>query len=296
MVDSPVALGGTLGTKLSGHGELVGEKVKAMQIASEAGFGESIIQSNQGGGGWSLCCAAAGEMSTVTRDITWTYRCKAHSSYGCPAKLRIIYRQVTDTMCVLTSTGWNHVHSGLIQTSTGLPPPIKIIIDDTAKDNPTMKFAAIWNLLVEKHGIEPQMKTRVRNYFYTNAKGRSAEHTISLGVSSYGSVQAWVNDNQLLDLLQAHSQTPTRSYLDVAGVIGAIVKPQENMCAVMISTARLLLDAFAISTLGYSKGQLHADHTPRMRCCGRRSGAPPRSSWCWARSRERHWSGVSKFQ
>ena len=33
-----------------------------------------------------------------------------------------------------------------------------------------MKFAAIWNLLVEKHGIEPQMKTRVRNYFYTNAK------------------------------------------------------------------------------------------------------------------------------
>ena len=116
MVDSPVALGGTLGTKLSGHGELVGEKVKAMQIASEAGFGESIIQSNQGGGGWSLCCVAAGEMSTVTRDITWTYRCKAHSSYGCPAKLRIIYRQVTDTMCVLTSTGWNHVHSGLIQT------------------------------------------------------------------------------------------------------------------------------------------------------------------------------------
>ena len=92
----------------------------------------------------------------------------------------------------------------------------------------------------------------------------TADHVAKLGVSSYGCVGAWVEDNRLIDAIMSHTPTPNKTYLDVPGVIGAVVKPEEGMCAVFISTPKLLLDAFALGTLGFGGGQVHLDHTFKL--------------------------------
>ena len=50
----------------------------------------------------------------------------------------------------------------------------------------------------------------------------------------------------------------------MAGVIGALVKPDEGVCAVMMSTPKLLLDAWSNKLFGYSAGQMHLDHTHKL--------------------------------
>ena len=75
------------------------------------------------------------------------------------------------------------------------------------------------------------------------------------------SLGTWTTEHQLFDLLRAHSPTDAAKYVDVAGVIGALVKPDEGVCAVMMSTPKLLLDAWSNKLFGYSAGQMHLDHT-----------------------------------
>ena len=264
MMEAPAILGDSIGAQLSGLSDLQGEPLTAMSVAMNAGFCTYITEYEQGGGGWSLACKKAGVTSSITNDIAWTYRCKSHTAFGCPAQIKIIYKPTTDSLTVLHAKGWEHKHDGTLNITRGLPPPVKVIVDTTVDLNPTLKFQSLWNLLVEQHKVDPSLKTSVQHYFYKHARARNAEHCVSLGVSSYGAVEAWVVKNRLIDLLVKHEPTATQSYLDVAGVIGSFVRLEEQRCAVMISTPKLLLDAAALGTLGFSKGQLHLDHTFKL--------------------------------
>lgn len=61
-----------------------------------------------------------------------------------------------------------------------------------------------------------------------------------------------------------HVVTLNAGYLDVSGVIGSFVRPNENKCAILFATPKTLIDAWVQSVLGYSKGQLHVDHTFKL--------------------------------
>lgn len=265
MQETPSVIGEEVGMKLAGLANLVGEEFTALQAARDAGFAKIIDSLAEDGGGWSLACAKAGEVSSITHDITWVYRCKSHSAFGCPARLKLLYRRSTTTLTLFAATGWKHDHTGPVQTSTGLPPTVKTVIEDFMHRHPVEKFQSLWNHLVDNNVVtaDDGMKARVSNYFYKGANSRKADHVAKLGVSSYGCVSAWVDDNRLIDAIMNHRPTPNKTYLNVPGVIGAVVKPEEAMCAVFISTPKLLLDAFAIGTLGYGGGQIHLSEGAR---------------------------------
>lgn len=266
MVEAPAVIGDALTMKLCGLANVVGEDLSPMKAAKDAGFGTFIDSLAMDGGGWSLACKASGEVSALTGDVTWVYRCKSACSLGCPAKMKIIVRKIATTCTVLHATGWAHDHTGPIATITGLPPPVKQVIETFMEKNATAKFTALWNHLVDGDHVTASeaMKGRVSTYFYKGSKARKADHVAKLGVSSYGCVAAWVEQHRLVDMIMNHTPTPNKTWLDVAGVIGALVRPQEAMCAVFVSTPKLLLDAFALGTSGYGNGQLHLDHTYKL--------------------------------
>ena len=264
MLESPVIVGDDVGAKLKGMSTIIGEEFTVLKCACDAGFAEAIAEAAQDGGGWVLAGPKGGAVSSITRDITWVYRCRSFTSFGCGAQIKIVYRVATQSLVVLYATGWAHTHVGAILSSTGLPPPMKLIVDRLQAENPTMKWRSAWNVLVEQHGFGMDMCERARTYFYKGAKECRDTHIANLGVSSYGCVEVWTTEHQLFDLLRAHSPTDAAKYVDVAGVIGALVKPDEGVCAVMMSTPKLLLDAWSNKLFGYSAGQMHLDHTHKL--------------------------------
>ena len=90
MQEVPSVLGEDVGMKLSGLANIVGEEFSAMKVAKEVGFAKIIDDLAEDGGGWSLACAKTGEVSSITGDITWVFRCKSHSAFGCPAKIKLL--------------------------------------------------------------------------------------------------------------------------------------------------------------------------------------------------------------
>lgn len=265
MMGHPVVLGADDGAKLCGLCDVTGETTSVLQMAKDVGFTILIDKAAEDGGGWTLAGAKCGDVSTVTGDITWTFKCKSSYHTGCKAKMKFIYRRISTTLGGHIAEGWPHDHSGPVMSITGLPPHLKGVIEGWMAKNPTKKFKALWNVMVEQHGVTPEMRDRVENYFYKGATARKQEHVARLGVSSYGCVSSWVAQNWLIERIMNHTPTPTNKYLDVAGVIGSVVQPQTNTCAVFISTPRLCLDAFALGTLGYGNGgQLHLDHTFKL--------------------------------
>ena len=173
MMEAPAILGDSIGARLMGLSDLQGETLTAMSVAKDAGFGEYITEYEQGGGGWALACKKAGVTSSITNDITWTYRCKSHHTLGCPAQIKILYKPVTDSLTALYAKGWEHKHEGTLNITRGLPPPVKVVVDTTVHRNPTLKFQALWNLLVEQHQVDPSLKTSVKHYFYKHARAHS---------------------------------------------------------------------------------------------------------------------------
>ena len=104
--------------KLTGFGELVDKPDAALAVAEAVGFGDKIKSLAMDGGGWSLACAKGGDVSKVTGNTTWLYRCVSHSAYSCPAKIKIVLTRATSTLSLYTSAGWPHKHVGTVQTDT----------------------------------------------------------------------------------------------------------------------------------------------------------------------------------
>ena len=89
MMDAPAVIGEELTMKLCGLANVVGEDdLTALGAAKNAGFAAHIDSCAEDGGGWSLACSKAGEVSTVTGDVSWIFGCKCRHSLNCPAKCR----------------------------------------------------------------------------------------------------------------------------------------------------------------------------------------------------------------
>lgn len=218
-----------------------------------------------GGGGWSLNCKKEGVFSSVTNDTTWTFRCRSHHAFKCPGQLKLVLRTATSEFHLQNATGWLHKHEGELMSTTGLPPTIKLIVDGIVHLEPTIKFRALCNRLYEVHNVDKALEARIENYFYRSCAERKLAHAQDVGRSSFGAMQTWVDGNDLFDRLAAHKPTNDGDkYINVAGVIGFHIDPETKRCAVMISTPKLLLDAWVFTKLGYTDGQLHVDHTFKL--------------------------------
>ena len=79
-VDAPAVIGEELTMKLCGLADVIGDGLTALGAARNARFGGKIDTLAEDGGGWSLACAKSGEVSSITGDITWKFRCKSHNS------------------------------------------------------------------------------------------------------------------------------------------------------------------------------------------------------------------------
>jgi hypothetical protein len=95
----------------------------------------------------------------------------------------------------------------------GLPPSVKFIIDEEIKKQPTVKLQSLKNVLWETHALEKDLyNDQVTQYFYHGSKGRK---TLTTGVSSFGTVSAFVKDHELIDMIIKHTKVANSSYLDV---------------------------------------------------------------------------------
>lgn len=249
---------------LKGHGELLNGTNPIVKVAHDVGLGPTLQSLDGGGGGWVMAGPKPGQTSKITYDITWKLKCKSNHHYGCPAKLNVVFINHSKSLVVEHAKGWLHSHSGESNAKKGLPPDVKLLIDDLVKKNPTMKFGGVCNVLFEQHRVPTEMRERISNYYYKGAGARNASHSALLGVSSYGCVSSWVAVNGLERRLIEHRVDTNQSYLDVPGVLGSEVKPEEKRCMVFVSTPRLLLTAWFVSTLGYSTGAIHSDHTFKL--------------------------------
>ena len=220
----------------------------------------------QGGGGWSLCGSAYGKTSKVTGDITYELRCRSYNSYCCPAKSKLIFRKATNTMHLTHAQEWKHTHSGVLSTSQGLPPAIKMIVDQIIDNTPGIKLKALKNQLWEVHKVsKDEFESKVHNYFYQGCKDRRKSLDTTTGISSFGTAKTFAESHMLLDdLLPEHVVSTNAGYLDAPGVVGYYTEPDESRCYVLFSSAKLLLDMYLQSIFGYSMGQLHVDFTFKL--------------------------------
>jgi len=246
------------------HGVGGGEPFNVIAWAHQVGLKSDMDSLEGGGGGWTLACGKAGEVSSVTHNITWTLRCKSHSAFSCPAKLKIVLHRATGRVQLMVASGWAHSHVGAVQTSQGVPPSVKAIVDELLATHDRLSFKSLCNILYEQKGVSKALESRLRTYYYRGAGDRRSDAIRRLGVSSYGGVQTWASAHRLEARLAAHVPTDSHSYLDVSGVVGFEVKPEEQRCIVFMSTPKLMLDAWVLTQQGYSAGQLHVDHTFKL--------------------------------
>jgi hypothetical protein len=92
MMGHPVVLGADDGAKLCGLCDVTGETTSVLQMAKDVGFTILIDKAAEDGGGWTLAGAKCSDVSTVTGDITWTFKCESSYHTGCKAKMKFIYR------------------------------------------------------------------------------------------------------------------------------------------------------------------------------------------------------------
>ena len=238
--------------------------VKIIEVANQMPLLKEAIDANICGGG-GFHNSGTGKISAITGDIVWKLRCNSFHAYKCPASLRIVFRKAMGTLHVEVAKGWEHKHTGTLLTTVGLPPSVKHIIDGIVQTNPGIKLRAVKHLLWENHNVSKEdFDSKIASYFYRGCGARRQNTDVTTGVSSYGTVQTFVDSNQLFDLIPKHTVSLNHGYLDVPGVIGSMIKPAEGRCAVIISTAKLLLDTHVQTGQGYSRGQLHGDFTHKM--------------------------------
>ena len=130
------------------------------------------------------------QLFLITGDITFKLRCNSFHAYKCPASVRLIFRKATGTIHLEVATGWSHAHEGELQTTKGLPPHIKEIIDSIVFSNPGIKCRALKNdQLWENHSVDKTLfdaqidaptttvgRKRAASIF-KNFKGGIARHT-----------------------------------------------------------------------------------------------------------------------
>ena len=219
----------------------------------------------EGGGGWSNASRAGGKSSTVTGDITWRLRCKSHNAYKCPAAVQLVLRVPDRAMHLEHAVGWLHNHSGELHTSVGLPPSVKVIIDNIISSHPGIKCASVKNQLWENYNVSKEMfESKVETYFYKGCAVRRKSLDVSTGISSFGAAQAFCESHQLFDVLPNHTVGLNSGYLDVPGVVGHYLDTSKDRCVIQLGTVKTLLDTWLQSTFGYGGGQLHADFTFKM--------------------------------
>ena len=224
---------------------------------------ESLTGLEHGGGGFALAGSPA--VSRLSGDITFKLRCKSHNAFKCPAAARIVYRKASSTFHIESASGWKHVHSGDLHTNTGLPPNIKHIVDSIVVANPAIKCRALKNLLWEAHGVpKAQFDSQIDAYYYRGSAARRQSLDVTTGISSFGTVQAFAEGNGLFEKLPLHVVAMNSGYLDMAGVIGHYIIQDRNRCLVLFSSAKLLLDTYLQSGMGFSNGQLHTDFTFKL--------------------------------
>jgi len=226
---------------------------------------DTLTKYEEGGGGWSLTCPVAGTVSKITGDIVWRLGCKCRNAFKCPAAAMLVFRKAAVTLHVEAAKGWLHKHTGSVLTQKGLPPNVKVVVEDIVSKNPGIKLKALKNQLWEVHHVsKADFDDKVSAYFYRGCTSRRSSMDVSSGISSYGTVHAFADGNLLFDCIAKHTPGVNTSYLDVAGVIGYYTDVPNNECYVLFSTARLLLDGFLQSCFGFSKGQLHVDFTFKL--------------------------------
>ena len=232
-------------------------------IAIYPALKESITGHEHGGGGFALAGSPA--KSRLTGDITFKLRCKSFHAFKCPAAIRIIYRKATSTFHIEHACGWNHVHSGVCTQATGLPPNIKQLVDSVVVANPGIKCTALKNMLWESHGVSKELfNSQIDTYYYRGSAARRQSLDIITGISSFGTVQTFAEGNGLFEKLPLHVVAMNSGYLDMPGVIGYYIIPSRNRCLVLFSSAKLLLDTYLQSGMGFSNGQLHNDFTFKL--------------------------------
>ena len=245
----------------------------------------------EGGGGWSNANRAGGKSSTVTGDITWRLRCKSHNAYKCPAAVQLVLRVPDRAMHLEHAVGWLHNHSGELHTSVGLPPSVKVIIDNIISSHPGIKCASVKNQLWENYNVSKEMfESKVETYFYKGCAVRRKSLDVSTGISSFGAAQAFCESHQLFDVLPNHTVGLNSGYLDVPGVVGHYLDTSKDRCVIQLGTVKTLLDTWLQSTFGLpSKSSSRVVPASRGANCDPLSHsshsttrAPRRSSeFCW---------------
>lgn len=232
-------------------------------IKSDSTLKKAFEEHEHGGGGFYLAGSPA--VSTVTRDITFKLKCKSHHAFGCPASIRLVFRATTKTVHLEAAMGWEHKHTGELRAATGLPPSVKVIVDQIVSSNPGIKLKDVKNQLWEVHSLpKVDFDSKVDSYFYRSCQARRAYIDVSSGISSFGTAQSFVDTQGFFDKLATHTPTVNHGFLDVAGVIGSMLDQELNRACVLFSTPKMLLDTYIQSIQGYSKGQLHGDFTFKM--------------------------------
>ena len=163
---------------------------------------------------------------------------------------------------VLDSLGWVHCHTGILQLSRGLPPAIKIFIQEKLEIEPHIKPRALMNHVVDRGGYPLSWRDQVNNYVVTWKRHSSVS---MFGISSYGAALTLITNRVGIDTVfsgggQSASQN-TAVTIDSVGVIGHYLDPDSNRLLAISSSVRLVLHAHFEETDGYSLGQVMIDFT-----------------------------------
>lgn len=168
----------------------------------------------EGGGGYHV--SGSPYVSTVTHDITFKLRCNSHHAYDCPASIRLVVRSGTLTVHLEKATAWKHSHTGELRSVSGLPPSVKIIVDQIVSSNPGITLKNVKNQLWEVHRLPKEdFEVKLSSYFYRGCKARRGSMDASSGISSYGTACTFADDNNLFDKLAKHVPIVNHGYLDV---------------------------------------------------------------------------------
>ena len=194
--------------------------------------------------------------------ISWTLKCKSKTAYKCPKCIKLVYDMGSKCIKVLDSLGWVHCHTGILQLSRGLPPAIKIFIQEKLEIEPHIKPRALMNHVVDVGGYPLSWRDQVNNYVVTWKRHSSVS---MFGISSYGAALTLITNRVGIDTVfsgggQSASQN-TAVTIDSVGVIGHYLDPDSDRLLAISSSVRLVLHAHFEETDGYSLGQVMIDFT-----------------------------------
>ena len=213
-----------------------------------------------------------GGIFDICRNITWTYRCKAHNSYGCEYKVKVEWNQCFKHYTIRYSSGWPHKHEGICKFQRGLPPDMKAHVCHLKNIHPKIKLKGLQHMLsVPPYNYDMgTWGNKVATFFYNSRKSSEAAST---GVSSFGALATFTDGHGLYQQLAKHTPIVkdasgvdvTKPYGHVCGVIFSEFDPaNDGFTVVGFSTTNMLRLPMEQKMSGLSEGQLHLDFTHKV--------------------------------